>query len=153
MKGFLINADTRRIEPLEYEYTTMRQWLPSGICIGQVFANGDVLYVDDECLLRPAERAFRIKVRPDGQPMMSHAILTGRDSDDPHSNDTLPPSFTAEELAAEIEWLTVDQALDWFRRKAAEPAVTMSGSETGTTVLAVWGDLLANLEGREGYRP
>ena len=153
MKGYLIDAANRRIEPLEYEYKTMREHLPGGICVAQVFPNGDVLYVDDEALLRPATVAFRIKCRPDGQPMMSNGILTGRDT----LESTAPPRFTPEQLLAEIEWLDLDVALDWFRERANTPAVTFTAFDQGQAhreVIANWSAMLANLEGREGgYKP
>jgi hypothetical protein len=35
--------------------------LPGGITIAKIFANGDVLYVDDEALLHPVKVAFRLR--------------------------------------------------------------------------------------------
>lgn len=142
MKAYLIDAAARTITPIEYTYASMREHLPGGICIGATFPNGDVLYVDDEGLLQPATKAFRIRKRRDGQPMMSNGILTGPDSPDPRSNDTLPPGMTIEELADEIEWMTVADALTWFRRRAPGAAVT-----SGDAVLATWGDFVAVMEG------
>src|SRR5664279_4486917 len=149
-KGFLIDAKARTIEPIEYDRSSasLRRFLPGGICIGIVFPNDDVLYVDDKALLKPASVAFRIKRRPDGQPMMSDGILTGRD----YLDSTLPPEFTAAQLQAEIEWLDLDQALAWFRAKADQPAVT-STARGRQEVHAHWGDLLRNLEGGNGWKP
>lgn len=143
MKGYLVDAGKRCITPIEYEYKTMKQHLPGGICIAQVFPNGDVLYADDEALLRPATVAFRLKGRRDGQPMMSNGILTGRDSID----DTDPPLSSIVDLLDEIEWLTVDEALVWFRAKSNDPAVTMHTAE-GTQTLADWAEFTRNLEGQ-----
>lgn len=154
MKAYLIDAGRRQIEPIDYTYNTMRNWLPGGICIAATFANGDVLYVDDEGLLKPAAVAFRVKRRPDGQPMMSNGILTGRDNPDPRSTDTLPPTSTIAALAKEIEWLDVETALDWFRERAAAPAVKVTETGGSIEVVASWGAMLANLEGRvDGYHP
>lgn len=148
MKGYLIDAKAREIRPIEYEYGTMNQYLPGGICVAYVFPSGDVLYVDDEGLLRPAEVAFRIKSRPDGQPMMSNGILTGRDSHE----TTFDPVLTPQELEREIEWMSVEDALAWFRKRASDPSVIMTTSD-GTSILAHWQDLLDNLEGKIGYQP
>lgn len=150
MKGYLIDAGAREITPIDYEHGTMRKHLPGGICIGYVFRNDDVLYVDDEALLRPATVAFRIKRRHDGQPMMSNGILTG--GDDNYSG-TLPPTFTIAQIQGEIEWLDLADALAWFRLKAAQPAVTGRWGGKPATVYARWADLLRNLEGGDGYQP
>lgn len=148
-KGFFVNAKARTIEPIEYNYSTMRSLLPGGICIGIVFPNDDVLYVDDEALLKPAWVAFRIKRRHDGQPMMSNGILTGRD----YGDTTMPPQFTAARLLAEIEWLDLDQALAWFRARVDQPAVTSIANGQPAETHAHWRDLLRNLEGGDGYKP
>lgn len=143
MNGYLIDADARKITPIVYEYNTMKEHLPGGICVAQVFRNGDILYVDDEALLRPATVAFRVKVRRDGQPMMSNAILTGPDD----AVGTAAPGMTIAELRAEIEWLTLGEAMDWFRSKGAEPAVVLTTNE-GSETLADWGEFTRNLEGQ-----
>lgn len=143
MKAYLIDAGARQIKLIDYEYYTLKDHLPGGICIAQVFRNGDVLYVDDEALLRPATVAFRVKCRPDGQPMMSNGILTGRDT----INDTADPRMTAEEFLSEIEWLSVEDALRWFRAKGSDPAVVMTTAE-GRQTLADWNEFTRNLEGR-----
>jgi hypothetical protein len=141
MIAYHIDAKARTITPFTYRSgADFTQYLPGGICIGQVFHNGDVLYVDDEGLLHPATVAFGIKARRDGQPMMSDGILTGPDDGD----DTLPPRFSVTEFLDEIEWLEVDAALDWFRARSAEAAVTInSGGQS--TVLSDWGDFLEHM--------
>lgn len=149
MKAYLIDAGARTVTPIEYQRgADFRKWLPGGICIAWVYNNGDVLYVDDKALLKAATVAFRIKARPDGQPMMCNGILTGRDD----VNDTLPPEFTLAAMETEIEWLTVDNALAWFRAKAEEPAVTSTFGGR-REVHANWSELLLNLEGGKGYKP
>lgn len=145
MKGYHVDAGARIIRPFEYHgYEDLRRVLPGGICIAATWRDGDVLYVDDEALLGPAQVAFRIKRRPDGQPMMSDGILTGRDDLDA----TLPPSMTTRELEREIEWLDLETALAWFRARVRDPAVVANG-----VVLARWSEFLTNLEGGRGYRP
>jgi hypothetical protein len=150
MRAYFINAIARTIEPFDWTPgASIRDKLPGGLDIGYVFPNGDVLYVDDEALLRKAEMAFRILPRADGQPMMCHGVLTGRD----HGDETLPPRFTPDQLASQIAWMTVDEALAWFRAKADQPAVTSQDGLGRIEVHAMWGALLANLEGKHGYRP
>lgn len=153
MKGYLIDAGARSITEIDYTYKSMRDYLPGGLCIAATFQGGDVLYVDDEALLHEATVAFRVKQRRDGQPMLSNGVLTGRDNPDPRSNNTLPPSMTPAQLAAQIEWLTLEQALAWFQQRAGQPAVTITTAGR-KKVLATWGDMMRNLEGKaDGYKP
>jgi hypothetical protein len=153
-KGLLIDAGACTITPIQYRQggPGLLRHLPGGLTIATVFENGDVLFVDDEGLLKPASVAFRIKSRTDGQPMMSNGVLVGRDSWDGVKEITLPPEFTPEQLLQEIEWLSVERALAWFRQRAREPAVTSTRGNGEPIVYARWGELLDNLEGRKGYR-
>jgi hypothetical protein len=155
MDGLFIDADARRIIPYHYQYSDMGPRLGGNIAIGYVFANGDVCYVSDDGLLKPARRAFRIKARGDGQPMMSNAIVTGRDNPDLDSDlGTLAATFTVFELLAQIEFISVDEALRWFRIRASEPAVTRKVPGQPLEVIARWQSILDNLEDRPGgYSP
>lgn len=143
MKAYWIDAGARTVSPIDYVDGTLHRLFEGGIDIAAQFESGDVLYVDGECLLRPATVAFRIKRRPDGQPMMSNGAMTGPDRGEMINGDyveaTLPPIMSLTDLEDEIEWLTVEQALDWFRAKAktAQPAVTVND-----TSLATWGEFL-----------
>jgi len=49
-------------------------------CIGHQFDNGDVLYVDDEGLLKSGMRLFDIG-RLDGSPMAGNGLILGSTSD------------------------------------------------------------------------
>lgn len=155
MDAYFIDADLRRITPWTYQYGDMGPKVGGSITIGHVWLNGDVCYVSDDSLLKPARRAFRIKAQSDGQPMMSNGITTGKDNADPEAEiGTLPPMFSLVDLEREIEWLTVDEALRWFRLRASEPAVTRTISGRKTEVIATWQAILDNLEDRAGgYHP
>lgn len=155
MFGYFIDAHARRITPWTYQYGDMGPKVGGSITIGHVWLNGDVCYVSDDGLLKPARCAFRIKSRADGQPMMSNGITTGKDSPNPEAEiGTLPPMFSVADLEREIEWLTVDEALDWFRLRAEEPAVTRTIGGRKTEIIATWQSIIDNLEGRPGgYHP
>lgn len=149
-KGYLINAETRTVTPLDYNPDVMRKWLPNGIDIAWSFDNGDVIYVDGEGLLHPFDCAFRIKDRPDGQPLAGHGIVTGRDDasviDGKFIEVTLPPEFTAEQIAERIEWLTAEQARDWFRGVRNQTSLTISNLTTGEVLhRETWGDMHPDL--------
>lgn len=154
MEGVFIDADFKSITPWRYAYGDLGPKLGGSICIGHVFASGDVLYVDDAGLLKPARRAFRIRSRKDGQPMLSHGIVTGRDSNTEDGLGTLPPRLSIPEVEREIQFLTVAEAMNWFYARAAEPAVTRQVPGKPLEVLARWSDIIKNLEGQPGgYNP
>jgi hypothetical protein len=155
MKGFFIDAMRRTITPWTYEYSDMGKKLGGSMTLGKIYPDGDALYLSDDGMLRKADRAFRLKSEPDRQPFFSDGIVTGRDNNDPNAIlGTLPPRRGVAELAAEIIWLTVEEGLDWVRRRHAEPAVTFYSGDGTQKVLATWGDLLRNLEGQAGgYHP
>ena len=150
--GYLIDPLTRTVSLTDASMETMRKHLPGGLTVAWEYDNGDVLYVDDEGLLRPATMAFRIRARKDGQPLMSRGVLCGPEPD-PFVDATLPPGSTLAEIEAEVEWLTVDEALAWFRARAAQAAATWEDGRAAPEVLAVWDEFLRNLEGKRGYRP
>jgi hypothetical protein len=152
MKAYWIDAGKREIREIDYE--VLHEHFKGGIAIGATFDNGDVLYVDDEGLLRPATVAFRIRSRGlDSQPMMSDGALSGRDDfeavDGGYVETTLPPAMSIADLEAEIEWLTVEEALSWFRARVGAPSVTVNGEP-----VAIWGEHLSYLEGKPfpGYK-
>lgn len=142
MKGYFVDAAARVIVPIDYKRGGLRKWLPGGITVACMFPNGDVLYVDDEALLRPVKVAFRLKERGDWQPFMSDGVLTGRD----HGETTLPPDMTPEQLAEHIEWMDLGEAMQWFRERADEPATVLWTDDGQRKVLRRWGELLRTME-------
>lgn len=145
-QAYLIDAAARTITMFEHEnFEGLIAHLPGGLTLGARFPNGDLLYLDDMGLLEPATKAFRLKSRKDGQPFMSNGVLKGMNDMDEHGREScLPPRFSIAELQAEIEWLTVEQALNWFRAMESETALSINGQPVAT-----WTGYLAMLEGRE----
>jgi hypothetical protein len=147
---YYVNALERTINETEYSHGKLHQLLPGGITSAQRFRNGDILYVDDEGLLRPATRAFRLaRGRLDGQPMMSDGLLVGAEAPQDFYYER-PPAMTIAQLQAEIEWLTIEEALDWFRVRVREAAVTRREGGGPDVVIADWSSFLRNLEGKSG---
>jgi hypothetical protein len=146
MKGLFVDAGGRRITPVNYTYASMWEWLPGGITIARIFPNGDVLYVDDEALLHPVKVAFRLRDSTDDmQPFVSNGLLTGRD----HGKKTLPPAMSADELAQYIVWLTVEEAMHWFRLRADRPAAAITLENGEVHVLKRWSDFLSGMEDKK----
>lgn len=142
MKGYLVDAGKREIAPVNYTYDTMRKWLPGGITVARMFGNGDVLYVDDEALLHPIKVAFRLRGSDETQPFVSNGLLTGRDA----GGTTLPPAMSAEKLAEQVIWISVQEAMQWFRSRAGHPAVTVTFDDGNAHVLSRWSDFLRGME-------
>jgi hypothetical protein len=142
MKGYLIDSAARKIRAVDYDYSGPRGisalagFGRSGFCIGWRWVCGDVLYVDDEGLMKPAQHWFRMNRRPDGQPYAGNGFVTGPDTLD----STAPPSMTPADILAEITWLSDAKARKWLQDRANQPAVTMT-SNAETSVIATWASL------------
>lgn len=139
MIGYLIDSAARTIREVEYDYSgptgisTLAGFGRSGFCIGWRWDVGDVMYVDDEGLIKPAKSWFRMNRRPDGQPYAGNGFVTGRDSAD----STEPPCMRPEDILAEITWLSDRQARAWLAARADQPAMTVTDG-SGTKVVANW---------------
>lgn len=147
-KALLIEPHTREIKEVEIDgYKGMLPFLPGGITFGGDTACGDVLYVDEEALLRPITCAFRWKALDVEQPYVSRGLLVGRETRNPEKQETvtLDVMTSIQELRERVEWMTVDQALQWFANNGNEPAVSLTNS-FGTTVLATNRDFLATMQ-------
>lgn len=156
-KALIIDPTDRTIREAEIEgYHAMLPFLPGGITVAYVFheTTGDVLYVDEEGLLKPPTCAFRIKTRTDGQPMMSKGILTG--PDDSHMDEesgevvdeTLDVQLKPHQLEPYIEWLTLEEAFKWFEDRAGETSSYILGTDGTKMPLTVWGEYLRAMRGK-----
>jgi hypothetical protein len=155
-KVYIIEAEKKKVGEVEVDdagiQSLMRKWLPGGLTVAWVFqATGDVIYVDDEGLLQPATVAFRIRSRPDDQPMMSHGIMTGPDS--PMGDVTESVRMTVKQVTAQLEWLTVEEAMAWFYARRDRPSVTVQSGDEAPVVIATWQGIIDNLTGGKGYDP
>jgi hypothetical protein len=139
MKGYLIDSKTRTVTECEYEYGGDRSISNlikgNGICIGWQWTTGDVLFVDDEGLLKPQEFFFRIVKRADGQPYAGNGMVCGPDNED--SSDD--PRMTMAEVLADIEWLTHADFEAWCKAHSGQAATSITTVD-GTTVLSTWDD-------------
>lgn len=142
MKGYLIDSAAREIREVEYDYagpngiSALAGFGKSGFCIGWRWVCGDVMYVDDEGLIKPARHWFKMNRRPDGQPYAGNGFVTGRDSLD----STEPPSMQPDDILAEITWLSDKKAREWLAERADQAAVTITDA-SGTRTLANWSSL------------
>lgn len=143
LKGYLIDSAQRTISELDYEYTgrngiaKIAGYGRSGFCMGWRWPEGDVLYVDDEGLLKPQEYFFKVNARPDGQPYGGNGFVTGADS----IEDTDPPSLSIGDVLAQITWLTRDDYVAWVKARESDGAIVFHTADE-SRVVSTWGDIL-----------
>jgi hypothetical protein len=86
-------------------------------------------------MLKPQQHYFRIRSRPDGQPLAGNGLVTGPDN--AVSSD--PPHMTIDQVRAEVTWLTRDDFVAWAQGRGA--AVQMISSD-GPVVLETWDNII-----------
>lgn len=104
MKALHVDVDHRTISEVEYNGLADLQRLVGGhIEVAYHWPNGDVLYVDEEGMLKHGPyRGFRIPERPD-QPLFGNGVLVGPEVDD--GLDTEPPTMSLDELRLRVQFV------------------------------------------------
>lgn len=108
-KGYLIDSTKCKIEAVEFADLAGLQALVGGSIEGAYqWENGDVLYVDEEGLLKDQILGFfAIPERPD-QPLAGNGMLVGREIEGeqyPNGYTNLPPTMTLAELFGRVRFL------------------------------------------------
>ena len=113
-KALFIDSAMRSVTEVEIGGLEDMQRLVGGyIETAVAWANGDMLFVDEEGLLKPQEHFFRLPVERPDQPFAGNGILVGREEEGPQFEDgytTHPPTTTADELRAKVIFLTALEA-------------------------------------------
>jgi hypothetical protein len=135
MQAILIDSAKREIRAVEYNgLAEMKAFVGGYIEVAFAWPNGDVLYVDEEGLLKPQSHFFRIPERPD-QPLCGNGLLVGREVEhDDGPYHTEPPTLTVEALHATVEFRSRDQVAAWAKAHASEPAGAVYFAGPGGTV-------------------
>lgn len=68
-------------------------------CCGMNWPNGDMLYVDDEGLLKRGMRLFNID-RADGQPLAGNGLILGHDAE----GNSVDAKFMLTEIQCKVAW-------------------------------------------------
>ena len=111
---------------------------PRPFCIGHRFASGDVLYIDDEGLLKAAPAFFTLPGLV--QPLAGIGIITG--ADDPDGEGTLPLRENPLAIALAIKWLTHEDFTSWALAQR-HAVMQFTNLKTGkTTNLMAWSDVI-----------
>lgn len=79
MKAWHIDSSAREVRAVEYADTAdLRKLVGGYIEAAYQWSNGDVLYVDEEGLLKRPEHFFRITLRSD-QPFAGNGVVVGKE--------------------------------------------------------------------------
>lgn len=108
-RAYFIDAARRTIEAIEVAHGSgmladARRLIGGYIDIAHVWPSGDVLYVDDEGLLKSPTVGFRFALRLDDQPLAGNGIIVGREIEGgaaahhPGGYTTADPRITREQL-------------------------------------------------------
>lgn len=107
--GFFIDTKTFTITAIEWEnLSELRRLVGGHLEVAFMWhVTGDVLYVDEEGLLKHGQSFFSIPERSD-QVLAGNAVLVGREvegSQYPEGFTTLKPSLTIDALADKVTFL------------------------------------------------
>lgn len=148
MKAISINSATQTVRVVEYNGLSDLQRLVGGsIEVAYQWPNGDVLYVDEEGLLKPQEHFFLLAERSD-QPLAGDGVIVGAEQETEAGYVTLPPTFTVPEVLAKLRFLTRSQVDSWAKANASDAAIVIGGSGPdgwSEAVVARIGRLFANI--------
>jgi hypothetical protein len=155
MKAILIEVSAQDIRAADYDdYKDLQDMVGGLLTTAKTWPSGDLLFVDDEGLLKRQAHFFRIAGRD--QPFAGNGVVVGPDRYD-DAGDCLgadAPGIAIKQLRAEVTFLSRAQADAWGRANASEPAVTLYSLTTDgleKTVVAHFGRLFAEMPRRSVY--
>jgi hypothetical protein len=157
-RAILIDATTRELRVVacngaEDIRALLGGWLEAACQL----PSGDVLYVDEEGLLKPQTGGFLFALRPD-QPLMGHGVLVGPELTNDEGEyigdaDVRTPIVLLRRLVRFVDRAYIDA---WGRANASEPAASVTtlgpDGEPETTALGRWGQTIADMPKPEGNK-
>ena len=150
MKAILIDPARRVVEEVEYDKVgTLGKFVGGYITLAWQTEAGDVIYVDDEGMLKPQGAYFRWTERPDEQPLAGKGILVGPETDHGDTYTIADPTMSVDEVTSKIIWLTREQVDAWGKANASEPMISITTeNDDGSrdqVVLRRTGEFIANM--------
>ena len=138
-RGWWINSQIQKIIEVEIDgLGDMNKYVKS-ICIGKVYRNGDILYVDDDGLLKPNKYFFMVK----DTPISGDGIVVGpeveRENDSWYNKDVITSV-----KALGVTFMSVEEVRQWGIDHADVPAVSING-----VVMEYYGPLIRRAIGDE----
>ncbi|WP_428489097.1 DUF3846 domain-containing protein [Rhodopila sp.] len=137
MKAYWINATERTVTEVDSGGLADLQRMVGGyIEIAKYWPNGDVMFVDEEGLMKGGTTWFRIPGT--NNPICGNGVVVGPEDDD---GNTEPPTFPLSALQAEVTFITPDQVAAWAKGNSSEPAITFYTPGEEPTVISRVSDL------------
>lgn len=109
-KALWVNSQLRTITQVDCNgLEDMRKYVGGSICFAMSWKTGDVLYVDDEGLLKPQDNFFFIENCH--QPLAGNGIIVGPEVETENTWWTENNIITIEKL--KVTWMTREDAWRW----------------------------------------
>jgi hypothetical protein len=149
-KCYVIDAAAHCLRDATYANVRDLQVLVGGYISGAWRSpHGDVLYVDDEGMLKPAVHFFLFAGRPD-QPLAGNGVLVGAERLDARGDllGTDDPVMTLARLTTLVRFVDRAYVDAWGKANASEPAIALTtagphGPER--VVLHTYGSVVGNI--------
>src|SRR5580765_3304115 len=134
MKGIVIDAQQQTFRYVEWQEGDVPKYTGGSLTLAfnyprndppQSMFWADVVYCDDEGLMKPYDYFFRTRSRRlDDQPIPGMGFVTGPDIVDDKGDyiRSADPQVTIAQLEKDIEFLTRAQFVAWIKAKKDEPS-------------------------------
>lgn len=162
-KALLIDSAGREIREVEYDGSAgaglkaIRQFIGGWIEAVYQWPNGDVLYTDEEALLKPTMHFFRLDLREGDQPLGGNGVVVGRELLNRQGDflGNADVGVTAEEVRPHVQFLSREQVDAWGKANASEAAsfFTSIGRDGSVEreVTGRWGEIIGRMPRRAEY--
>ena len=148
-KAIIIDSAKREVREADIDTHKVGQIINGWIECAAAFPNGDMLFVDEEGLLKPNEHFFRFAPRNDGLPLAGNGVIIGREIATKDSWYNEEPKCTVEQVKEWVTFLDKSQAQAWGKANASEPAVSvtavMPDGSVEHSVLQRYGELFRDM--------
>jgi hypothetical protein len=142
-----IDAAKQTIVATDYaDFRDLQVMIGGLISVACRMDNGDVLFVDDEGLLKRCDHFFRFDLYGP-QPLAGNGVLVGPDVWDEEAGDEIGSdvSSSVDELAGHVTFLAADHVRSWAKGNSSEPASTITyvgnDGRMKTDILSTHGEL------------
>jgi hypothetical protein len=153
--AYLINSAKRTITEVTHNGLKDMQQLVGGHIEGAWMSPADdVLYVDEEGLLKPQEHFFICLGRPDRQPLAGNGLFVGREILDRDGEwiGTADPSISIKAFTPFVQFVSRAYVDAWGKANASEPSQqfayieeTDEGNRLVVETMRTWGQVISGL--------
>ena len=115
MKALLIDVKNRALKQIEIgeDFTEISKAIECDVFAApHILENNDVMYCDDEGLLKNPEHFFLLDSYP--QPIAGNGLILGCD----HEGDSVDAKTSLAELASKVTFMDVNDAYNWSMKQS-----------------------------------